>query len=456
MVARHFSNRSFNYNLIIKINASDIDKVQGSTMKFLQFITFFTLWIIFTPSIYAELNIDITKAFETKVPIAIPQFGTNTSQPENISAIINNDLNRSGYFKTLAEEDMLSQPTSANQVIMKNWQILGQEYLLIGHVQQTTGGYSIFFQLLDVSKNEQIMDYKITSGVNEFRHAAHQISDLVYEKLTGNKAIFGTKVAFVSSSNDINNQRYQLQIADVDGYNVKTIVSSTEPIMSPTWSPDGNKIAYVSFDNYQSVIFVKILTTSNRIKVTAFPGINGAPAWSPDGRKLALTLSKNGSPDIYILDLASKQLRQLTHNPAINTEPAWSPDGRSLVFTSNQTGKPQLYKIASGGGKPKRLTFKGRYNASASFSPDGTKIAMVHANDENYKIALMNLKTGNIKVLTSGSLDESPSFSSNGAMILYAARKGGKGVLSAVSIDGRINQKLKFQNSEVREPAWAP
>ena len=425
-------------------------------MKYLKSLAIFCLWFIYSPITHAELNIDITKSFESKVPIAVSPFGSSTPLAENISAIINNDLDHSGYFKTLAEQDMLAQPTSANQVIMKNWQVLGQEYLLVGNTQQARDGYDIFFQLLDVFKNEQIMDYKITTGTTGLRRAAHQISDLIYEKLTGNKGIFGTKVAFVSSEGDVNNRRYQLQVADVDGHNAQTIVTSKEPIMSPTWSPDGHKIAYVSFENHRAAIFVQILTTGDRIKVSSFPGINGAPAWSPDGRKLALTLSKAGSPDIYVLDLASKQLTQLTNNAWINTEPSWSPNGRDLVFTSNQTGKPQIYKISSNGGKATRITFKGSYNANASFSPDGTNIVMVHAAAENYKIALMNLSTGSIKTLTQGSLDESPSFSNNGSMVLYAARRAGRGVLAAVSIDGRINQPLVFQNPEVREPAWAP
>ncbi len=425
-------------------------------MKFLPPIIFLGLCAIYSSFTYAELNIDITKNFETKVPIAISPFGSSGSQSENISAIIDDDLNRSGYFKTLAEEDMLSQPTAANQVVIRNWQILGQEYLLVGRIQPINTRYNIFFQLLDVSKNEQIMDYKITSVKGELRRAAHQISNLIYEKLTGNKGIFGTKIAFVSSNNDINNRNYRLQIADIDGYHAQTIVSSVEPIMSLKWSPDGNKIAYVSFENHRAAVFVQMLTTGKRIKIASFPGINGAPSWSPDGLKLALTLSKDGSPDIYILDLASKQFTQLTQNSSINTEPTWSPDGRTIIFTSDQTGKPQLYKIATSGGKATRLTFKGSYNASASFSPDGSKIVMVHAQGQSYKIALMNLNTKALTILTTGSLDESPSFSSNGTMIVYASRRGGKGVLSAVSIDGRINQKLEFQNPEVREPAWAP
>ena len=426
-------------------------------MKFLQHIIIFALIAIYVPVMQAEeLNIDITKAFETTVPIAVVPFAESASQPVDVSAVIKADLERSGYFNTLAEQEMLAQPTSANEVVFRDWQILGQEYLLVGRIQPTAGEYHIFFQLLDVAKSEQIMDYKITSGSNGLRRAAHQISDLIYEKLTGKKGVFGTKVAFVTHRGGIGNKVYQLKVADVDGYNAKAIVSSREPIMSPAWSPDGSKIAYVSFESRRAAIFVQTLATGSRVKVASYPGINGAPAWSPDGRRLALTLSKDGSPDIYVLDLSSGQLVQLTRSAAINTEPTWSPDGSTIVFTSSQNGNPQLYKIASSGGSPARITFKGEYNAGATFSPDGTKLAMVHANGGSYKIAVMNFATGAIDVLTSGSLDESPSFSTNGSMVLYAARRGNNGVLSAVSIDGRIKQKLEFQSPEVREPAWAP
>jgi TolB protein len=392
------------------------------------------------------------------VPIAVVPFGWQNQTakvPVDISAIVNADLSRSGYFKTLAEEQMLTKPTSAAEVQFKAWQVLGQEYLVVGKVDKTSDSYAILFQLLGISKKEQLVDYKISTAEQGLRRAAHKISDLIYEKLTGKKGVFDTQVAFISSETGADGSVYKLQVADLDGFNAKTIVSTSEPIMSPAWSPDGAKIAYVSFESHRPVIFVQTLATGTRTQVAAFSGINGAPAWSPDGSKLALTLSKDGNPNIYIVNLATGEVTQLTKLTGINTEPAWSPDGQTIVFTSNQEGKPQLYKIPSSGGSAQRLTFEGDYNAKASFSPDGQKIAMVHADAGNYKIATMELGTGAMTVLTSGSLDESPSFSSNGAMVLYATQKGNKNILAAVSVDGKIQQKLEFQNSDVHDPSWA-
>ncbi len=425
-------------------------------MNFIKKLFFITLFACYSINSYAELNIDISKDVETTVPIAVVPFASTSNISVDVSAIIRADLSRSGYFKTLADYEMLTRPSRVNAVKFRNWQVLGQEYLLIGRSQQQNNRYEIMFQLLDVYKGELLMDYKVSATSRGLRRAAHQISDLVYEKLTGKKGVFGTKVAFVSTQeHGLTEKIYQLQIADVDGFNAKTIVSSKEPIMSPAWSPDGKQIAYVSFESYRAVIFIQILATGQRVKISSFKGINGAPAWSRDGSKLALTLSKDGNPNVYVMDLTTKRLLKLTHS-GINTEPTWSPDGRSIVFTSNQSGQPQLYSVASTGGRISRLSFTGDYNATASFSPDGKKIALVHANQGVYKIAIMDVATRKIKALTSGNLDESPSFSANGAMILYATRQNGQGVLSAVSIDGRIHQKLEFQNPEVREPAWAP
>jgi TolB protein len=428
---------------------------KSNSMKILKNFSFIPLMFFYVAVTQAELRIEVKKSGEkgAGVPIAVVPFGSqNVTVPVDVSAIVNSDLALSGYFKTLAEEQMLTKPTTAAEVQFRAWQILGQEYLVVGKVEKNNANYSILFQLLSISQKSQLIDYRISTGEQGLRRAAHKISDLIYEKLTGKKGVFDTRVAFISNESGV----YKLQVADMDGFEAKTIVSTSEPIMSPAWSPDGAKIAYVSFESHRPVIFVQTLATGTRSQVSAFSGINGAPAWSPDGTKLAITLSKGGNPNIYIANLASNAVTQLTNLSGINTEPTWSPDGQTIVFTSNQDGKPQLYKIPSNGGNAQRLTFEGEYNAKASFSPDGQKIAMVHGNGGSYKIALLELNTGAINVLTSGSLDESPSFSSNGAMVLYATQKGDKSVLAAVSIDGKIQQQLNFQNTRVRDPSWAP
>ena len=416
-----------------------------------------SLVVFYAPTSRSELIIEITKGVETAVPIAVVPFGEQARAPVKISSIVQADLKRSGFFKTLSERDMLTRPTDAAKVRFRNWQALGQEYLVIGQVNQDAGRYNVQFQLFDVYKGEQILGYRLNVAASELRRTAHHISDLVYQKLTGKKGVFSTRIAYVTSTGKSNNKkRYKLLVADADGFNPRTIASSTEPLMSPAWSPDGKKLAYVSFENKRSAIFIQTLATGKRIKIAAYKGINGAPAFSPDGSKLALTLSKDGSPDIYVLNLRNKLLRKVTKSYGIDTEPTWSPDGKTIVYTSDRGGKPQLYSIPSIGGRARRLTFDGDYNARGRFSSDGKSIAMVHANRGDYRIAVMDMATRTINVLTVGRYDESPSFSPNGDMLLYAARKGKRGVLSAVSVDGRMQQNLAFDSGEVREPAWSP
>ncbi|MCK5889360.1 MAG: Tol-Pal system beta propeller repeat protein TolB, partial [Methylococcales bacterium] len=368
------------------------------------------------------------------------------------------DLSRSGLFKALSHGDMLTTPTQQDQISFRNWQALGQEYLIIGSVQEMGyENYQVQFQLFNVFSGEQFLGYKMTVAKKELRRTAHYISDLIYEKLTGKKGVFGTRLAYVTSTRQARKKiLYKLIVSDADGFNPKTITSSDQPLMSPTWSPDGMKVAYVSFENKRSAIYVQTLSTGAREKVASYKGINGAPAFSPDGQRLAITLSKDGNPDIYILNLASKRLSQITQSYGIDTEPSWSPDGSAIIYTSDRGGKPQLYMIPSTGGNSKRLTFEGSYNARGRFSANGRYISMVHANGGKYQIAVMSVATRQIKVLTAGPYDEAPSFSPNGEMLLYTSKRGGKDVLSAVSVDGKVKQNLAFNTGDVREPAWSP
>ena len=404
----------------------------------------------------APLTIEITEGVESSVPVAVVPFASQGA-PVNISSVVNADLERSGYFKMMSEQGMPGRPSTAAEVNFKEWQALGQNYMVIGQVTDAGGQYNVQFQLLDVNNGGQLLGYRMTSSAGDLRRTAHHISDLIFEKLIGKKGVFSGRIAYITTNNQGNKQQsHQLQVADADGFNPQTVASSVEPLMSPSWSPDGKKMAYVSFERKSAAIYVQTLATGERKRVAEFPGINGAPAWSPDGTKLALTLSKDGSPDIYVLNLSSGSLTKLTKSFAIDTEPSWSPDGSKIVFTSDRGGKPQLYMVSSQGGEEKRLTFSGDYNARGSFSPDGKSIVMVHGNGNDYRIAVMDLSKRSINVLTSGRSDESPSFAPNGTMILYASKKGRTGFLSAVTLDGKMQQKMVFNSGEVREPAWAP
>jgi TolB protein len=426
-------------------------------VNFFKRILLIVLFGFNVPIGHAALTIEITEGVESAVPVAVVPFASQGA-PVAISSVVNADLGRSGYFQMMDEQDMPGRPGTAAAVNFTDWQAVGQNYLVIGQVADAGGSqYSIQFQLLDVYKGGRLLGYRMTSSAADLRRTAHHISDLIFEKLTGKKGVFSGRIAYITTNNQGNKQQsHELQVADADGFNPQTVASSVEPLMSPSWSPDGKKMAYVSFERKSAAIYVQTLATGERTRVAEFPGINGAPSWSPDGTRLALTLSKDGSPDIYILNLATRSITKLTKSFAIDTEPTWSPDGGSIVFTSDRGGNPQLYIVPSQGGQEKRLTFSGDYNAGASFSPDGKSIAMVHGNGNDYRIAVMELATRSINVLTGGRSDESPSFAPNGTMILYASKKGRTGYLSAVSLDGKMQQKLVFNSGEVREPAWAP
>lgn len=407
------------------------------------------------------LVIEITEGAEGALPIAVVPFkwtGTPAQMPaHDVSGIITNDLRSSGRFDPLPATKMLTRPSTGEEVDFRDWRTLAVENIVVGQVQPNgSGGYLVRFQLFDVYRGEQLIGSSVPTTAGNLRSTAHQIADIIYETLTGEAGAFNTRIAYVTSIGQPGENKVALQIADADGYGPESIVQSTEPIMSPAWSPDGQKLAYVSFENGQPSIFVQEVYTGRRMRLTSFKGINGAPAWSPDGRYLAMTLSKDGSPDIYVMNLNTRKLRQLTSHWSIDTEPAWSPDGRHIVFTSDRPGRPQIYRVPINGGTAERLTFEGEYNAKASYSPDGKHLVMVTRIQGQYRIATLDLQSMRLNVLTNGSLDESPSFAPNGSMVIYATTTAGRAELSAVSFDGRVRQRLAFQEGDVREPVWSP
>jgi TolB protein len=413
----------------------------------------------------ADLTIEITKGLEGALPIAVVPFAwrgdAGRPPPHEVAGVVAADLERSGRFKPLPSNEMLSRPSRGEEVDFRDWRAVNVENLVIGEVSPNgPGGYLVKFYLYDVFRGEQITGYSMPTTAGDLRATAHHIADIIYETLTGEPGAFATRIAYVASIRSGNGkdakERVELRIADADGYAPQTIVSSEEPIMSPAWSPDGRRLAYVSFENAQPSIWIQEVFTGKREKMTSFKGINGAPSWSPDGRYLALTLSKDGNPDIFILDIARRSLRALTRHWSIDTEPSWSPDGKNLVFTSDRGGKPQIYSVSVNGGEARRVTFEGDYNARASYSPDGRLLTMVTRSGGAYRIATLEIDTGVYRVMSTGRLDESPSFAPNGSMIIYATRVGGKGVLAAVSTDGRVQQRLRLQEGDVREPVWSP
>ncbi len=406
----------------------------------------------------AELTVQITQGVEGGIPIAIVPFGGPQSG-ENLGSIVASDLARSGRFKVLPESQMMERPTTPEQVRFETWKALGQDDLVIGQIRQEGPDHFIAqFELFDAVRGNQLATFSLPFAAPESRRTAHRIADIIYKQLTGENGAFATRVAYVTVApgEGPNDRRFILQIADTDGFNPQNIIKSREPVMSPAWSPDGSKIAYVSFEDKKPAIFIQTLATGDREKVSETPGINGAPAWSPDGSELAMTLSKDGNPDIYVMNLATRSLRRISDHYAIDTEPAWSRNGSQIVFTSDRGGKPQLYIVSASGGQPQRITYEGDYNARGVFSPDGKSLAMVHGNGNNFRIAVMDLASKQMRVLTPGSLDESPGFAPNGSMILYASRTGGVAQLSAVSIDGKVRQSLRIDSGEVRDPAWSP
>ncbi len=406
------------------------------------------------------LTVQIVNGVPSAIPIAVVPFGQSAGPPPStdIADVVSMDLNRCGKFRTLPRSEIVETPTAGNEIKFPTWQQLKQDYIVVGRTSDAGGGaLRADFELWDVNKQQRLLGFSITGQGSDLRRVAHQIADQIYQKIIGVRGAFDTRIAYVTAVGAGRNAQYSLIIADSDGYNPQTVVRSREPLLSPAWSPDGSKLAYVSFEHGDSAIYIQDVTTGSRRLVSSQRGINGAPKFSPDGRRLALSLSYQGNTEIYVMDLGSGALTRLTDNLSIDTEPEWTPDGGSIVFTSDRSGKPQLYQVPASGGAPQRLTFQGQYNADASISYDGNQIAMVQGNGNVYRIAIMDKSLGGqVRFVSPGNLDESPSFAPNASMLLYASTEGPHGVLYAVSADGRVRQRLVLSDGDVREPAWGP
>lgn len=419
------------------------------------------LLLLVATSVRAQLVIEITRGQEDAVPIAIVPFGWESTgaAPFDIAEVVAADLQRSGRFAPLDRKDMIDRPTRGDQIRFQDWRYLKSDFIAVGRlIPDGQDRYAAEFELYNVLTGQRLAGQRLTAATSSLRAMAHRVSDIIFEQLTGIRGAFSTRIAFISVEGTPPQQRYKLVVADADGENQQVITSSNDPLMSPAWSPDGQSLAYVSFENKASAIYVQTLRTGERRRVSARAGINGAPAWSPDGQTLALTLSrKDGDVDIYTLRLSDQMLTRMSFDPGIDTEPTWSADGRKLFFMSDRAGGPQIYEVdVDQPNRARRVTFEGSYNARPRLSPDGKRLAVVHLDRGNFRIATVDLASKAVQVLTDGRQDESPSFAPNGATLIYATQDRGRGVLATVSTDGRVQQKLAASTGDVREPAWSP
>lgn len=409
------------------------------------------------PPAGAVLSIDIRQGVRDPLPVAVVPFAWEGEgeRPFDLGALVTDDLRRSGVFRTIGEAALISRPHTPDAVNYKDWRLVGADALVIGRMLPASDGrVEVRFRLFDVYSQKQITGVRYVADRGGLREVGHRIADAIHAELIGYPGAFNSRLAYVVKEDG----RFRLMVADSDGANARAVLNSRRPILSPAWAPGGGKLAYVSFEQDRSMVYLQDLATGKRSTLAAFDGINSAPDFSPSGDKLALTLSKDGNPELYVLDLGSRDLRRLTRHGAIDTEPTWGPAGESLIFTSDRGGTPQLYRVPAEGGEVERLTFEGRYNAAPSWSPGGGKVAFVHGDGNRFAVAVMDLESGAMRTVTAMGPNESPSFAPNGHMILYATQAaGGAGELAAVSADGNVQHRLQREGSgDIREPAWSP
>jgi TolB protein len=409
----------------------------------------------------AQLTVQILKGMAESVPIAVVPLAWEGSGPVpyDVAATVHADLERSGRFRTLARNQLVEQPHAASEVDAADWRMLNVDYVLVGRMASMPDGrYEIRYELVSVANGERLLGTAVPVDARALKRASHRISDAVYEKILGVRGAFATRIAYVAVDGPVNKRNYRLIVSDADGANERVVFGSPDPIMSPTWSPDGRSLAYVSFHSGLSAVYVQTLATGAQVQVSAKSGINGAPAFSPDGSRLALALSRrDGNVDVYVLTLANQALQRVTEDGSIDTEPAWSPDGKSLYFTSDRAGAPQVYNVGlEPGARPRRVTYEGGYNARPRVSPDGRQLAVVTLDRGAYRIGAVDAQRGGLQVLSGGQQDESPSFAPNGADILYTGRVGGRDTLAIVSSDGRVQRQIAASAGELREAAWSP
>lgn len=412
-------------------------------------------------SVQAADPLVVTTGSDRAIPIAVVPFGWQggTVLPEDMSTVIGNDLRNSGMYEPIPRQNMISLPTSAAEIIYRDWQALGAQYVMVGSIVPNGGRLQVQFALFNVATQQQVVAGTVGGTPDQLRDMAHHIADQAFEKLTGIKGAFSTKMLYVTAERfGVNNTRYTLQRSDYDGARGVTLLQSREPILSPRYAPDGRRIAYVSFEQRRPRIFMQHIDTGRREQLTNFEGLNGAPAFSPDGNRLAFVLSKDGNPEIYVMDLGSRQIQRVTNSSSIETEPFWGKDGQTLYFTSDRAGKPQIYKQSIRGGNAERVTFTGNYNANPKLSADEKTLVMIHRQDgfTNFKVAAQDLLTSRLRILSETSLDDSPTVAPNGTMLIYATRQQGRGVLMLVSTNGRVRLPIPTAQGDVREPSWSP